>query len=218
VLVKTLRKVRFALLLLRLGGLRAFLRQTGRQLYSRRVLLGLEKDLTVEGMKVSSRLEYVLRPATKEDLEELLSKAPGEGRESVHELVERKWFYDSGFRNCYVARTAEGGELCHVQWLVSARADGEAMRNFRARLPSLRNDEVLVENVYTFERFRGNGLMSAVMSDLAALAKSQGFKRMIAYVGLDNQASLRGCDKAGFKKFEEVPELKLLFSTRRRHG
>jgi ribosomal protein S18 acetylase RimI-like enzyme len=190
----------------------------GRQLYSRDTLLGLEQDLETKVVLLSSRFTYSLQPASEKDIEELLTKAKTESKASAHELIERKWFYESGFCDCYVARTTDAGELCFIAWLVSPKDSSVMSQGFRSRLPSLKEDELLLENCYTFERYRGNGIMPSVVGRLCELARSQGFKRLITYVRQDNRASLRAFDKLGLRKFEEIPELKLLFFTRRKHN
>jgi len=51
-------------------------------------------------------------------MEELLTKAKEESKESVRELVERTWFHECGFRDCSVARNTDTGELCFMAWLI----------------------------------------------------------------------------------------------------
>ena len=211
------RKAHYAVLLLKIGGLKAFLRQLGRQIYSRDILLGMEKYLKGKNKPYSSRVEYSLELGTEEDLQEVLVKSRTESKESVHELLQRKWFYDCGFHECYVGRISDTGELCHIQWFVPSEVDGKVLKDFRSRLPQLKNDEILIENVYTFEKYRRNRIMLSVTSALCDLARDKGVNRAIAYVRRDNIAALEGFEKAGFKKFEEIPELKFLFHTRRKH-
>ena len=211
------RKIRYAILELRYGGLRTFFRQLRRQVYSRATFLGLEKALDGKNTPIPCGIRYSLRPASGKDMEEVLQRARTESKESVHELIQRKWFYESGFRNCYVGRTDNGDELCYIQWLVSSE-DREAMNHgFKGRLPRLKEDEVLVENVFTFQKYRRKGVMSSAVVELAEIAREKGFKRMLAYVREDNIASLKAFEKAGFKKFEEIPEVKFLFFTKRKH-
>jgi RimJ/RimL family protein N-acetyltransferase len=207
--------LRYGLALFRVGGARAFFPQLVRQIYSRGVLLGLEKDLNVDGVRVASRLPFLLRPATEKDIEELMVKAKMESPASVHELMERKWFYESGFRDCYAARTAATGELCFVAWLVSA-GDGRVIdRGFSSRLPRMAENEVLLENCYTFEKYRGNNVMPAALCDIWEIARKRGFQRLITYVRRENAASLRSFEKLKLKQYEEITELKLMFFTRR---
>lgn len=213
-----LRKMRYAALLLKIGGPKVFYHQLRRQLYSRDILFGLEKDLDSDSLPVPCKVEYTLRQASEEDMEEAVSKAKSESKGSVHELVERKWFYESGFRNCYVARSADTGELCHIQWLVTKDDDDVINGGFGNRLPRLKAGEILLENTYTFEKYRGNSISPSVVVELCKLAGSRGFKRILAYIRQGNIAALRSFERVGFKKFEQIPESKLLFYTRRKHN
>lgn len=213
----TLRKLRYAILLIKVAGLMPFLRELKRQINSKTTFLGLEKTLEPNTVHVQCRTKYSLQPASRDDMEEILNKAKQEVGESARELLQRKWFYDCGFHDCYVARAAGSGDLCYIQWLVSSRDDSVVKRGFTKRLPRLKRDEILVENTFTFPQYRGNGIYPSVMVELGQIAKSKGFRRMLVYVREDNTASLKGCEKAGFRQFERISEIKLFFLTRRNH-
>lgn len=212
------RTARAAGMIARYGGMPVLLHQLGRQIYSKAVFVGLEKDLKKENPHVACKISFRLHRASEMDIDEVIVKAKAEAGDDVHELIQRKWFWDSGFRECYISRTENDNDLCYLQWLVS-RADAEAINNgFTGRLPGLRDDEILIENAYTFRQYRGKMIYPAVMTQLAAQARDRGFKRMLVYVREDNMASLRGCDRAGFQAFERVPERKLLFHSHRKHS
>jgi GNAT superfamily N-acetyltransferase len=210
---RALRKIHYAILLVRMGGPGVLFHQLRRQIYSRSTFLGLEKDLNVSGGHVPCRVEYILLPASGQDMEDVLHSARSDGEGSVHELLQRKWFYESGFHNCYVARAAKTGELCHVHWLISSEDDNVVSQGFQSRLPKLREGEVLLENAFTFEKHRGTGIMASVMAKLSEMAREKGFERMLAYVRDDNSPALKGCERVGFKRFEQVSEVKFLFFT-----
>jgi hypothetical protein len=214
---RILKKAHYAFLLLRIGGLIPFLSQMKRQIYSRGTFLGLQKDLNTDNIDVACEVEYSLQLASEEDMEELLERAKYESRESAHELIQRKWFYDSGFRNCYIARALDTGELCYMQWMISSAAEPVLLQEFAGKFPVLGEDEVLLENAYTFEKYRGKRVMPSVEVRLAGIARDKGFKRMITYVLEDNVASLKGCERAGFQVFEKVPEVKIFFFGGRKH-
>lgn len=216
-LKRACKNVFYAMLLLRAAGPKIFLRQLRRQLYSRTTFIGMEKYLETTSVPIPCRLDYALRLASAEDMAEVLQKAKTENSESAHELIQRKWFYESGFRNCYVARTVDTGELCFIGWLISAHDNHVVKCGFRHRLPRMKEDEVLGDNAYTFEKYRGHRLMASVVVQLAEMARRNGFKRMIAQVAQDKIAPLKTHERAGFKKFDEITELKLLFFTRRKH-
>jgi ribosomal protein S18 acetylase RimI-like enzyme len=216
-LKRAFRVVRYAALQLELGGPKPFFTQLKRQVYNKNLFLGLEENLDTNGKRIPSNLTYSLQQASEKDMEDLLAKAKSESKESVHELIERRWFYECGFHDCYVARTADTGELCFVAWLLSAKDNNLVNRNFKNRLPRLEEDELLLENCYTFEKYRGNSIMPSALLKLWQLARNKGFKRIITYVRKDNKSSLRAFEKLGLRKFEEIPELKLFFFTRRKY-
>jgi ribosomal protein S18 acetylase RimI-like enzyme len=216
-LKRAFRTLRYAALQLKLGGPKPFFLQLKRQIYSKSIFLGLEKDLDTNGQRVSSKLPYSLQRGSEKDMEDLLARAKSESKGSVHELIARKWFYECGFHDCYVARTADTREICFVGWLLSTKDDNLVNQGFKSRLPKLEKDELLLENCYTFEKYRGKNIMPSVLVKLWQQAKSQGFKRVITYVRKDNRSSLRVFEKLGLNKFEEIPELKLFFFTKRKH-
>ena len=106
-LKRALRKARYAILLAGAGGAGVFWHQFKRQIYSTVSFVGMERNLGTDSVRIPCRLKYSLQPALAVDMEELLQKARSESRESAHELVQRKWFYDCGFRNCFVARAGD---------------------------------------------------------------------------------------------------------------
>ena len=216
-LMRVFKKLGYSMVLLRVGGLKACFQQLRRQIFSRETFIGLERGLDTNSVPVECGVQYNLRLATGEDMEEILQQAKWESKEMAHKLVYRKWFYESGFRNCYVARTADTGELCSMAWIIFPR-DDHVGRGFKNLARRLNEDECLLENAYTFEKYRGNRLDPSLMGELSKIASGKGFQRAIVYVEQGNKPSLRSCERAGFKKFEEVPELRLLFFTRRKHS
>jgi RimJ/RimL family protein N-acetyltransferase len=212
-----LNKAGYAILLLRIGGPLPLLLQLKRQLYSRAIFLGLKKDLHLIHPGIRCEVDYTLQLASEDDIEEMLRGARRESSRSSYELVQRKWFYDSGFRNCYMARAVHTGELCYMQWMISMTDSPILSGRLSGRFPSLGQHEVLLENAYTFERYRGKRLMPSVQLRLAEIAREKGLTRMVTYVREDNIPSLKGCERAGFRVFEQASEFKLLFCGGRRH-
>jgi RimJ/RimL family protein N-acetyltransferase len=69
-----------------------------------------------------------------------------------------------------------------------------------------------LENAFTPADYRGKGIMSAAMSRIAEQAEQYGARYVVTFVGDDNIASLKGCQRAGF-----APHL-MHFRTRRAFG
>lgn len=214
---RALKRLKYAILLIEIEGPSLFLGRLLRKIYSKTVYLGLEKKLNSECASVPCQIDYSLRLATKEDMREIVEKARKEDRKSAYELFGRRLFYEAGFRNCYVAIDIATGEICHMQWLLSSK-DMPKNNSYAKSLPRLSDETILIENTFTFCKYRGKGLYPSVMVRLAEMARDSGFNQMKIYVQQDNAASLRGCQKAGFRVFEQVPEMKLLFLTRRKYA
>jgi len=62
----------------------------------------------------------------------------------------------------------------------------------------------------------GNRLHPAILGDILEIYRGNDFKRIITHIEKDNVAAFKGADKVGFTPFEEVPELRILFLTRRK--
>jgi len=101
-------------------------------------------------------------------------------------------------RTCYLA-VNEQDEICYMQWLVDS-----SQNHLRPRRMGLvlRPDEMLLEWAYTFEKFRGLGIMSYAMAELAAMAAKFGARWALTIVEHSNVASLKGCRNAGFRPYK----------------
>lgn len=88
-----LRKVSNAFVLLRTVGPNMFFEQLKRHIYSRHLQIVLEKDLEENNVRARNecKINYSLRLATKEDMDEVLYKAKTESKEAVQMLLHRKW-------------------------------------------------------------------------------------------------------------------------------
>lgn len=102
-----------------------------------------------------------------------------------------------GIPGLHVARDKTGSPV-YAQWLV----DASGRDRLRARLPGpwrpLADDELMVEFAYTFQGYRGKGVMAAGMGELVDIAARRGASVVYTYVRADNVPSLRGCAKVGF--------------------
>jgi GNAT superfamily N-acetyltransferase len=113
--------------------------------------------------------------------------------ENYLDVLLRTWYCRAGIETLYVAWS--GGVPVYTQWLVKP---ADAQRIPRGRYPVLVENEMLLEGAYTFERFRGLGVMAVGMGQLVRIAKESGAAALITYVDFDNVPSLRGCANVGF--------------------
>jgi hypothetical protein len=207
-------KAKYALLAARYGGLNYLFTETKQRIYRKETFIGLVKDLNENDIEIKSKIDYSLRLASPDDIDEILDFIKYEGKEAIFELIQRKWFYDSGFHNCYIARTRMNNDLCYMQWTISWQDENAGSPDFKSSFPWLEEQEMQLEHAYTFTRYRGNRIMPAVMNDLFQIGREKGLKRVISYVLADNTASLKGCRSVGFKDFRIVQRTKLPFLTR----
>ena len=213
-LMRFMRKVRAAILLLKVSGLREFFDQLKRQVYSHHVQVGVEKYLEdASGKPVESKTKYVLQVGSKEDMEKAFRQITTESKESVQQLLNREWLYQSGFGKWHVAKTCDTNELCFLQAVIGPEDNRLLDDGFKGWFPRLQKDEILLEGAYAFEKYRGGGLCHAVASDIKGIYRAQGFQRMITYIRKDNVSSIKASEKTGFKKFEEIPVTKIVFFT-----
>lgn len=208
------KKLHYAVMLSRIAGPIVLARELRRQIYSRSYFVGMKKDLNKPCLVVQTDIEYKLLKGKQTDIDEILTIAKTASKDSAYELVMRKMFYDSGFRKFYVARTTDNGELCYIAWLLSSEEHPELRDGFKG-IPPIKEKEVLMFNLFAFEKYRGTGLASSVDSLLCKIAMENGNKRVVAYPLGNNIAAVKTFEKIGFKKFCWKFERRLLFAVTR---
>ena len=209
------KKFRYAVFLGRIAGPSVLARELRRQIYSRSYFVGVEKDLKEPCLDFQTDIEYILERGTQTDINEIVTIAKTASKESAYELVMRIIFYDSGFRKFYVARTTENGELCYMAWVLSSAEHPELRDGFNG-IPALKENEVLLFNLFAFEKYRRTGLACSVDSRLCKIALENGYERVIAYPLANNIAGVKSLEKIGFKKYCWKFETRFLFSVKRK--
>jgi hypothetical protein len=208
---KILIILRYGILLFKFGGIKVFFQEFKRHINSTTISIGVEQDLNDNIVPVQSKVKYSLRQASEDDMKEVFQKIKTESKRSTIELIRRKFFYDSGFRNCYIARTIDTNDLCYVEWVLTSKDNNSLNCHSGCEYPLLRDDEVCFEYRYTFEKYRGNRIAPSVDLQLSEMFKKNGFKRQIGYVSTDNIAAMKASEIAGDKPFETVRIRRLLF-------
>lgn len=218
-LERIVTRIRYVVLLLRLAGIMIFLKLLLRQIYSKSVQVGFTMDLQKTDIPVvEAKLKYNLRLATQEDMDEILQLAKSESKAMAQKLIYRRLIWEDGYRNCYIARTADTNEICFTQFTIFAEDAKIVKGGFNNWFPKLEKGEALIEGAYTFEKFRGNRIHPAVTAEQLRICKEKGVKRMLAHVKKNNTDSLKGTERAGYIPFEEVTDLNILFFTRKWFG
>ena len=189
-----LTKLRTVLMVVRRGETREILEEARERLYSNSSSLILRRDLSVPLKAPAAKLPITVRPLRASDLACIVKERP-----------RRYPVLRADIPTCYVAESNDG-EICYMQWLIEARDQSRLKPYFKGELKELRADEVLLEFAYTFEKFRGQGVMAAAMAQIAEQGIPTGARWALTYVKDENVASLKGCAKAGFRPYIERQE------------
>jgi RimJ/RimL family protein N-acetyltransferase len=107
---------------------------------------------------------------------------------------------EANLATCYVALT-DGDEPTYIQWLMGASENAKIHEIFGERFPTLAADEMLLEGAFTFEAWRGKGIMACAMAQITDEAPKYGARSVITFVGDGNIASLKGCKRCGFEPY-----------------
>jgi L-amino acid N-acyltransferase YncA len=102
-----------------------------------------------------------------------------------------------------------------MQWIIYPDENDIIAKYYLNRFKLLKNNQILLENAFTFPRYRGLGLFAAVTSDLLEKAKDEGYKSAITYIRKNALDSLNEFMKQGFKLNAIIREYKILGITKR---
>ena len=205
---RLLKKLYYAFLLARRGGLGVLVRLFFSRIHSTVTYVWLAKDLK-DPINLP-QVSYSLRPASPEGFRKISDGLGGERGQDAFEIFRRISFFERGFDACYFALT-DSGQVCHMAWLLSASHNDLIQSQYPSGMGRLSEGEVLLENIFTFPSYRSKGIMNSVTLNLADSARRQGFRRILAYVDTENKTSLRGFLRAGFYYFDGEKEKRRFF-------
>jgi GNAT superfamily N-acetyltransferase len=211
---KVLNFLSYSFILFRTSGFKVFIKEIARRIYSKSNFIRLELDLDQPLPRRSSSIEFYLEPASPPEIQNLLKIAKNSNSSNAYELVARKFFYDSGFHDCYVGKAKNTMETCYLGWLLSIRNNPELQNGFKG-IPGLKEDEVLLYNLFVFEGYRGKGVASSADSQLCEIARKNGFKHAVVYPLKSNPAAVKALKKIGFKERGTKTDLHFAFLTKR---
>ena len=167
------------------------------------------------GRSLAAPIIYPLRqkpdlpflPLDEETLRMLRDQAGNLPPRDRRELLGRLRFHSRGFSNCYVMKS--GGEAAYLQWLIYPEENPVIMSRFAGKFYQLSERQVMVENVFTFPRFRGQGLLPYGTGKLLEVARERGYASAICYIRKDNITSLNEFCRLGFRIMKIVREYKV---------
>lgn len=104
------------------------------------------------------------------------------------------------FKTCYVAITQEGVP-CFRCWLIDSSQNEKLHAVWGNIFPDLKNDEVLFENVFTAPKYRGLGILPAVLHQISEISKDSGANYAISFGAIKNINTSRSFNYAGFHPY-----------------
>jgi RimJ/RimL family protein N-acetyltransferase len=211
---KALHFLNKAIILCRISGLKVFIQKILHRMYHISHFIRLELDLDSALPKILSSLDFYLELASPNDIRNFLEIAKNSSCSASFELVDRNFFYDSGFHECYIGKTKAEKEPCYLGWLLSTKKNPELQHGFKG-IPPLKEDEVLLYNLFVFEKYRGKGVSSSADAQICEIARKNGFKRAVVYPLKNNPAAVKALKKIGFTEKGERTDLHFAFLVKR---
>ncbi|MBC8180032.1 hypothetical protein H8E88_02805 [candidate division KSB1 bacterium] len=135
------------------------------------------------------------------------------GADDKREILARIIFYESGFRNCYVVKV--DGNIVYLQWLIYPSENDIIKKYYKNIFHPLNNKTVIIENVFTYPKFRGIGYLPYFSQKLLDIVHKQGYRTAVGYIKNDKIISLNEFYQMGFKATKLLRERKLFGSIHR---
>jgi GNAT superfamily N-acetyltransferase len=170
------------------------------RLYSNSTSIGLRRDLTIPFAGANAKIPITVRPLADTDDLSSLDPEPGLPADAAYSRLVQRRLLRSGLRTCYVA-IAPDGKPCYMQWAIPPTENDQVRAVFGNLYPVLGPDEALLEGAYTPDNYRGKGIMGAAMAEIAERAADLGARWVVTFVDEANQASFKGCIRAGFAPY-----------------
>jgi RimJ/RimL family protein N-acetyltransferase len=162
---------------------------------------GLRRDVTKPFLVPAAKVPIHVRPIAPADVLRLLTESTETlTGDALKERNIRVRMVEAELATCYVALT-DGDEPTYIQWLMGASENAKIRAIFGERFPALAADEMLLEGAFTFEAWRGKGIMACAMAQITDQAPNYGAKSVVTFVGEGNIPSLKGCKRCGFEPY-----------------
>ncbi|MFC1782203.1 hypothetical protein ACFL02_01290 [Planctomycetota bacterium] len=141
------------------------------------------------------------------DMETLKKQARLLEPDDRRELLSRILFYQSGFKNCYIIKIKN--EIAYLQWLIYPSENRIIKQSYRRKFYLLGDKQVMIENAFTFPKYRRLGFLPFGTSQLVNKAAAQGYKSAICYVREERIIMLNEFSRMGFKITKMMKEYKM---------
>jgi hypothetical protein len=184
------------------------------RLHSRRIAIGVRRDLTVHVPVGPPKVPLVVRHLRPDDDLSLIADAPGLSPQAAAERMVQRWLLGSNLPPPAVAIDPDG-KVCFMAWMLTSQ-DNELIRaRWGDLLPQLKPGEALIEGPFTAQSHRGLGVMLAYNAILDA-ARDSGLRYVMGFIAEGNIAQLKVAEIGEFVPFIKREESWFLFRRRTR--
>jgi GNAT superfamily N-acetyltransferase len=181
-------KIKIVLLFIKTGNLNAVIHAIRVRIRSKKSSIGFLKDIRIPFEFPQSSIKLSIRLFEESDIN------------TLQENFRHIGLIRAEIPRCYTAVTHDNVP-CFRMWLMKSDQNKRIDDYFRGLFPKLKDDEALVEGVFTNPDFRGLKIMSYVLGKISEEVKEEGINKLIAFVDVKNIASLKGFKQSGFNPY-----------------
>lgn len=173
------------------------LKEMGRRLYSDDYFYALRYEFK-NSKETSHNNSIRLRNLKETDIPKLLNlNSSGLSYSEFKDRLIRLLMIKADIQKCLVA-VYSNDEPCHLIWVIKSSENKKVHTFFNGGFPTLKDDEVLLEGLFTHEAYRSRGIMREVMSKIIEMGEELQARWAIAFVRKSNSPSLKGFKRTGF--------------------
>ena len=221
--MKSIDKLDAMFFLLSKGKCRLVFKIVKNWLYSNSVSIGMDLDLDQNLNIEPEKIHISIREFNQSDFayfDNLIKTIPVD--RDTYLLYNRLNLMKTDLKACYIGVT-DDNTRCYIIWMINSDENDNLRKIFGNFFPLLKEDEILLEDVYVTKKFRGVSIYTNATSLVCEIAKKAGKHRAITFVDEKNASAIRASQKIGFKyythrfekwrllrrsvKFQEIPKL-----------
>lgn len=178
--------------------------------FSKSKFIGFQRDLHTPLEISDVNLKLNIRPIQKSDLAKLLNLTHQTSKHEIkYRLIGKLWLM-SGIKTCYVTET-EDKTPCHMQWMIGPEENARLLQFTGGGLPSICDNEVLLENAFTTEAYRRMRIEVWTVKQLLEKAVASGAGRAVLFVRDTNTITQTIVQRLGFVPYLKKTDFRLLF-------
>jgi len=172
-----------------------------RRIYSDDISLGLRRNLNKDiNWTRECSTSNIREPQSSDILSFLNVNKHRINAKEIKERLIRLAMYHSTIKTCYIVEISNSIP-CHIIWVIDHKENEKMEAFFNGGFPPLKENELLVEGVYTPPTFRGKGIMVDVLSDFIKRSARDGKRHLLCFVKYRNMPSLKGFKRVGFEPY-----------------